>query len=160
MVFAGLCGAVYSVQGQTVPRIADVQSIIVADSAEPHEVDRRVPLRYPLAERRAGIEAEFITVFVLDTTGRVEMPSVSLVGTVPRAFWQEVCRYLSRMQITPIRRNGQPRRALVVNPFSFALDGGELGRRPRETGEAVRKSILADGVAQAAIAFEPLPHCQ
>ena len=133
IVLPVLCGLASSAQGQTAPRIADVQSIIVADSAEPTVLDRRVQLRYPLAERRAGIEAEFITVFVLDTAGRVEMPTVTLIGTIPRAFAQEICQYLSRIQISPVLRNGQARRALAVTPFSFVLEGGSLGKRPRET---------------------------
>jgi len=46
------------------------------------------PPRYPDAERARGEEAGFLVAFVLDTTGHVEVPSISFIGKAPNAFAQ------------------------------------------------------------------------
>lgn len=134
-------------------------SLVIADSGEARISDRRVSMQYPLPERQAGIEASLTAVFVLDTTGRVEMSTVTLVGPGPPAFRAEICRWLSRIQVEPVVRDGVRYRALVVNPFSFMLTGGALAQQPRETGEALRKAIIVDGIPHAALLLDPFPHC-
>jgi hypothetical protein len=140
-------------------RYVDVSSLVIADSGETRVAERRVHFEYPLAERRAGIEAEFNTVFVVDTLGRVEMPTVTFGGGAPPAFRREICRWLAGVQFVPVVRDGARRRALMVEPFRFTVEGGSLAQQPIETGTVLRQAVIADGLPHTVRALEPLPHC-
>ena len=74
--------------------------------------------RYPDRARASGEEALVVTAFVIDTSGAVERPSITLLSPANREFDDAVCKTLARVRFampTPARR------ALLVLPFEFGL---------------------------------------
>jgi hypothetical protein len=131
---------------------------VLADSGEAKPTESgRLP-RYPADMKAAGAEAAFASLFVLDTAGRVEYPSVSFAPEVARPFQVAVCSYLRNMRFTPVVRDGAPRRALVIAPWTFGLDGGVWANR-RYDAEPLRRAVVAEGLASVTAQLEARPHC-
>jgi hypothetical protein len=114
--------------------------------------------RYPAKLKSAGMEAGFAALFVLDTAGRVEYETVSFAPDVAAEFRAVVCSYLRDTQFSPTVRDGRPRRALVIGPFTFALEGGEWWRR-RYDAEPLRRGIITEGIVGAVAQLEARQHC-
>ena len=139
-------------------RFVRATELVVADRGETMPVDRLTAPRYPPAARQSGVEAQFFAVAVLDTVGRIEMPSVTFLGAAPDQFRGAVCDYYRRVALTPVIRDRQPRRALVVAPWVFALQGGALeGKQLDESG--LRNALKGQGVAAYLPQLDSLPHC-
>lgn len=167
IVVAAAC-APPPVDGDPVPvrvervRFSNVEEIIIADSGEARPRPGLPRIEYPRTERNTGVEASFAMAFVLDTAGRVERNSVSLVGTSPPAFFKEACRWLGLKQFETIRRAGAPRRALVVWDFTFDLIGAHDGirrARPAVEVESIRQMFASQGVETAARQLAQARHC-
>jgi protein TonB len=95
--------------------VANVESIVALRPGSP-------PPRYPIALRAAGIEGSVEMRFVVDTLGRVEPGSATvLVSTDPR-FTAAVEEALPRLRFTPARHGGRAVRMLVQMPFRFEIE--------------------------------------
>jgi protein TonB len=77
--------------------------------------------RYPAPLRAARIEGKVIARFVVDTTGRVIMGSVTVDASTHPAFSDAVIEALSRSRFTPAEVRGRKVRQLVSQPFVFVL---------------------------------------
>jgi hypothetical protein len=131
---------------------------VIPDSSEAHVREQgRLP-RYPPEAKAAGLEAGFASIYVLDTAGRVEYQTVSFAPDVTAAFRTVVCVYLRDMSFAPVVRDGRPRRALVVMPWTFGLEGGQWDKRQYD-GEPLRLALAREGVASAVVQLESRPHC-
>jgi hypothetical protein len=108
--------------------------------------------------RSSGVEAGFVSLFVLDTSGRVEYPTITFAPDVARSFRVAVCSYLFRMRFTPVIRDGAPRRALVITPWTFALERGQWEKRQYDVGP-LRRAVAAEGLPSAVTQLEAQPHC-
>lgn len=140
------------------PRFRAIGDLVLADSNETRPTGTgRLP-RYPADLKAAGVEAAFAAFFVVDTAGNVEYRTVSFSSPVARPFQMAVCAYLRDVRFTPVIRDGTPRRALVINPWTFGLDGGVWGKRHYDA-EPLRRAILAEGLPNAVARFEAQPHC-
>lgn len=82
---------------------------------------RSVQPRYPEQLSRAGVEGTVVARFVVDTTGRVERPTIEIVRADQALFEQSVREALIRMRFTPAEAGGRKVRQLVEQPFTFAL---------------------------------------
>ena len=140
------------------PRFIAPGNLVLADSneAKPKSVGR-LP-RYPADLKAAGVEAGFAVMFVVDTAGRVEYPTISFAPDVARPFQAAVCAYLRTSRFSPVIRDGVPRRALVINPWTFGLEGGVWERRQYDA-EPLRRAIVAEGIPSAIARLEAQPHC-
>lgn len=93
----------------------------------PHLVEREVvPLggaapRYPETLRGAGTEGTVVAEFVVDTAGRVEPATVTIVERAHPLFEQAVRQALRGMRFRPAEAGGRTVRQLVRQPFVFAL---------------------------------------
>lgn len=76
---------------------------------------------YPTLLRQAGVEGEAIVQFVVDSTGRMEPGSLTLVRATHAEFFAAVRAASPRMRFRPAEVRGRPVRMLVVQPFAFAL---------------------------------------
>ena len=91
----------------------------------PVRVVRDEPLRYPPALRRAGVEAEFVLHFVVDTTGAVEPTSFRVVGRaegappLDSAFVAAAREAVLASQYTPASIRGRRVRQIVQRPMIF-----------------------------------------
>jgi periplasmic protein TonB len=84
-------------------------------------VREQIPPRYPESLRRAGIEGDVLTKFVVDTTGRIEMRSIEILSATHEGFSAAVREALARMRFTPSMVGERKVRALAVMPFRFTL---------------------------------------
>ena len=76
---------------------------------------------YPSTLAKAGIEGRVVVRFVVDTDGRVELPSVRVVESSQRYFLESVLKALPRMRFLPAVKGGRKVRQLVEEPFNFNM---------------------------------------
>lgn len=77
--------------------------------------------RYPDILRSAGVEGEVLAQFVVDTTGRVEVPSFKVIRKSHDLFEAAVRGALPQMRFLPAEVGGRKVKQLVQQPFVFAL---------------------------------------
>jgi protein TonB len=77
--------------------------------------------RYPDMLRSANVEGEVLVQFVVDTTGRVEMPSFKVLKSSHDLFTNAVRQALSTMRFYPAEIGGRKVKQLVQQPFNFTL---------------------------------------
>lgn len=76
---------------------------------------------YPRAGRQAGIASEVLLQFVVDTAGRADMSSVSLIRAEYREFVESVLKVLPQYRFEPATLNECPARMHVQMPFRFDI---------------------------------------
>ena len=96
--------------------------VFSADQVEkPADVAGRRPLdvTYPPELFAAGVGGGVLVEFVVDTSGRIEADTYSIVSSSNPLFSQAVNRALQSVMYTPATKNGRPVRQAVQQPFSF-----------------------------------------
>ena len=76
---------------------------------------------YPGAMRAAGVDGSVLVQFVVDTTGRVEAASVSILRATHEQFGEAVRRWLGRTRYSPAEVAGRRVRQLVQQEVGFTL---------------------------------------
>jgi protein TonB len=76
---------------------------------------------YPDALRRAGVEGEVLVSFVVDTLGRAEPSSFTVLRATHELFAQAVRAAVARQRFDPARLGFRPVRQIVQQPFSFTI---------------------------------------
>jgi protein TonB len=92
-------------------RGSELQTRIIA-SAKP---------RYPESLRQAAVDGRVLVRFVVDTMGRIDMSSVSIVASTHDLFTHAVREALPGFRFKPAEVGGQHVRALAEMPFEFQL---------------------------------------
>jgi TonB family protein len=77
---------------------------------------------YPRSMAAAGIEANFVVVFVVDSTGRIDRGSLEFPATAQPLFAESVRRALERSRYRPAEMDGRPVRQLVQQEFFFRME--------------------------------------
>lgn len=77
---------------------------------------------YPRSLRSAASEGEVLVTFVVDTSGRVELSSISIVRESHALFGESVRRWLARTRYIPAEVNGGRVRQLVQQQVGFTLE--------------------------------------
>lgn len=134
------------------------EGLVLAETSEIRSVSKTPAPRYPTNERARGIEGGFAVVYVVDTAGVIQYPSIAFSGDARPAFRESVCEYLRGTRLTPIVRDGRPAAALVVRPFEFGIVGGRQERN-RYTVEPLMDAIRRDGIPATLRALASQPHC-
>lgn len=100
-------------------------SVIGEDEVEraPRMIGARPALRYPDALRGAGIGGRVVLEFVVDTAGRAEPGSATVVESTRPEFADVVRRALPLFLFAPGEHAGRRVRTRVQLPFEFRLDG-------------------------------------
>jgi TonB family protein len=109
--------------GNSSDRLAEGDGIYTAPMVEKAVVPRpgnAAPL-YPAALRSAQIEGAVTARFVVDTTGRAEPSSITIIETTHAAFAEAVRRSLLHARYLPATVGGRPVRQLVEQRFEFSL---------------------------------------
>jgi TonB family protein len=78
---------------------------------------------YPDSLRLNGVEGRVIAQFVVDTTGRVDVPSFVLLESTHGRFTASVREALPRMLFRPAELGGRRIKQLVQLPFVFRIEG-------------------------------------
>jgi len=117
---------------------------------------------YPDAERAADHTAFPVVAFVVDTTGVIELPTISFLDDTKPTFRQALCEYLPQLRFQPLVLAGQKMRVLAVEVYGF-----NTATAPDAAG-SVRAHVLARQL-QESFATQPVenvipdlerrPHC-
>src|SRR5688572_18658848 len=112
LVFATSCAGTGS------PRFVRTHELDVVDSTWQLQRVKAVPPVYPKEARESEKSDTVIVAYVVDTTGRVEYRTISVLRR-PRdyTFTKAVCYSLARFQLSP----PPTARMLVVQPFAFTI---------------------------------------
>lgn len=79
---------------------------------------------YPDLLRQAGIQGQVLLEALIDTTGRVQGASISVVSATNPGFVEPARRALIATLFRPARVNGRAVSTLVRVPFAFSIRGG------------------------------------
>jgi protein TonB len=82
----------------------------------------RTPPAYPPLSRRMGEEGKVVLRVEMDEQGVVSMARVATGSGFPRLD-EAALAAVKTWRCTPARRDGQPVRAVALQPFKFILDG-------------------------------------
>jgi hypothetical protein len=130
--------------------------LVLADSGEMKFVGEPPPLQFRLSDPRAS--AAFILAFVVDTLGKVEMPSVSFGNDVSQPILKAVCRALRVAEYHPLKRDGRLRRALTVEMLIIRqFDTPAAGR---VSATPLRTAIKENGIVETLPILAKQPHCE
>ena len=77
--------------------------------------------RYPETLRQNRIDGRVLVQFTVDTTGRVDMPSIRVMQSTHDLFTQAVRSALASFRFRPAEVNGKRVAALAEMPFEFQI---------------------------------------
>jgi protein TonB len=77
--------------------------------------------RYPDILKSAGVEGEVVVAFVVDTTGRADVPSLKILKSTHELFAMAVRTALPSMRFLPAEVGGKKVKQLVQQPFVFNI---------------------------------------
>jgi len=77
--------------------------------------------RYPETLRQNRIDGRVLVQFTVDTTGRVDMPSIRVMQSTHDLFTQAVRSALASFRFRPAEVNGKRVTALAEMPFEFQI---------------------------------------
>lgn len=106
----------------------------------------------------AGIQTRVIMAFVVDSSGRVDLPTITIIqhGWTPD-FDDAVCEYLVTAQFT---WGPHPQRGPVVVPFDFDIRNGHAAKLPPVPDlKAFGEELKQLSPAQLDAWLAPRPHC-
>lgn len=146
------------------PRLVHAEEVIIppADAEWPRPAGNPTTEfpQYPVGARSGGIEGRVVTAFVIGESGRVEYPTISIVGRPSeRAFETSVCAFLrtARFSWSP----HPPVRGLVITQFEFTLSGAMVTQPliPKPDLRDLGDSLRGMTPQQRAAWIESKPHC-
>jgi len=108
---------------QGISRDHDVGISQLFSSEGPEVLSGPLP-RYPELLRQAGVQGRVILEAIVDTTGRVEPASVTIVSATNPAFVEPARRALLATLFRPAEVGGQATSMRVRIPFEFTLKNG------------------------------------
>jgi hypothetical protein len=130
--------------------------LVLADSGEMKFVGEPPPLQFRSSDPRAS--AAFILAFVVDTLGKVEMPSVSFGNDVTPPILRAVCRALRAAEYHPVKRDGRLRRALTVE--MLIIRQSDTPAAGRVSATPLRTAIRENGIVETLPILAKQPHCE
>jgi hypothetical protein len=139
---------------------ADASTLVFATDSAPRAAPGSRGPSYPRAMKEQGVEAAVPVAFIVDTAGRVEPRSVSFLSPVaPQGFRTSICEFLLRARFEPLRQDGGARRALVLEPFLFGLEGGRFYHARPDMGPQ-REAARRLGLDSTLALLDRQPHCR
>jgi len=130
---AGLAGMLVVVACNTpTPTVVDssaaAPAAAVADRYFEFQVDSQavlaplMELKYPVAQRKAGVEGEVIVQFVVGTDGTPDMATFEVLKSNQAAFTEAAQAALATAKFKPAMKDGRPVKQVVQLPFVFSLN--------------------------------------
>lgn len=111
-------------RADTAARAAGDLGDLLTSLAVDHQVEilpGQRPPRYPVALERAGIAGDVTVQFIVDTTGRVERGSLTILAATHPDFARAVQESLPALRFVPALARGRVVRQLVEQRFHFEL---------------------------------------
>ena len=100
----------------------DGSSVTLGDAA-PEVLSGPIPV-YPELLRQAGVEGQVVLEARVDSTGRVQRASISVVSATHQGFVEPARQALRATLFRPAHVNGRAVPILVRVPFAFSIRGG------------------------------------
>jgi TonB family protein len=94
--------------------------------------------RYPDVLRTAKIEGMVLMSFVVDTTGKIDMPSALILKAPDARFLPAVIAALPDMRFTPAKLDGHRVRQLVSQPYYFQNTDSTKAHGPQSIDQAIK----------------------
>lgn len=147
MLVAGCTHPSPSVQAPPTVRFLSSDDIAILPDSGPLLWGRIAP-RFPPRREEGGLPSVIVIVaYVVDTSGRTELATVSFLESPPRdpneliphGFRLSVCDFLRDARFKPATVGGQPQRALVIQPFVFHSDGAPPAPNVARYENAIRQ---------------------
>jgi hypothetical protein len=142
-------------QESALARYGVVDELVLADSSEVRLAQK--PKATDLGLRGQYASASFIVLFIVDTLGRVEMPSVSFGNDVPKPFMNAACIALHAVEYMPIRRDGIARRVVTIENWS--IQRADTPGAGKVSPEPLRNMMRSNGIIEMLPIFAQQPHC-
>jgi TonB family protein len=114
-VEGGTATGVTPPSGDQIYSTAEVDQPPALLSAPPLERD------YPTLLRQAGIKGRVVIEAVIDTTGKAELASITVIQSVHPGFNDAAKRWMSRALFRPARKDGKVVRVLVRQAIDYSL---------------------------------------
>jgi hypothetical protein len=118
---------------------------------------------YPWEQQMRGITAVPVVAYVLDTTGRVEIETVSFLNSSPAEFVDAVCAFLPKLRFEPFIVGDIKSRVLLVELYGFTtwkhLDRGGLKASQTLVTQS-QEEFSTSPMARVVARLEALPHCR
>lgn len=158
---AGMWGAraAHAQSGGGRERFPDFTEVVLLPTPSPVPLPGQKPPQFPNNLRQAGRESFVVAAGVVDTSGSMDLRSVSFLQLTDARFRGAVCDWLSRLRLQPYADSTGLRRALVLVPLAFEITGDRPPKGAPATmayemmiRRAPRDSVLAR--------LESLPHCR
>lgn len=146
------------------PRFADTARIISDSIPVPvHALRSLRHPEYPVAEMTQAANGLLVALFVIDTSGQVELPTISFARSDEQDFERSVCEFLRSVQYVPITIHGHPRRVLVRDVFQFSMtDNSDRDPLAQTSGDIYAAVPPAARFPTRTLLFaylDALPHC-
>jgi len=118
--------------------------------------------RYPRDQESMGINAAPVVAYVIDTTGRIELETVSFLNVSPPEFIDAVCAFLPAKRFEPFVVVDQKWRVLLVEMYGFNhwknRDTTMLNTAALLV-KASQEEFATSPISKAVRRLDPLPHC-
>ncbi len=119
--------------------------------------------RYPQEHEARGIHAAAVVAYIIDTTGRIELETVSFLNRSAPEIIDAVCAFLPTKRFEPFVVADQKWRVLLVEMYGFTT-----WRDPDTTMLNAAKSLekrsqeefATSPISKAVARLDLLPHCQ
>ena len=126
---------------------------------ETKPVSRGAPVRFAVA-RSDSLEARFLAVYIVDTTGAVDLSSVRFVSEARPAFRRGTCESLASTKYAPLHRAGRARRFVMVSEYRYLYRGNIPTEEPAGARyDSARAAITGQGVNVALAQLANAPSC-
>jgi hypothetical protein len=126
---------------------------------ETKPVSPGAPVRFAVA-RSDSLQARFLAVYIVDTTGAVDQSSVRFVAEARPAFRRGVCESLASTKYAPLHRAGRARRFVMVSEYRYLYRGNIPTEEPAGARyDSARAAIAGQGVNVALAQLANAPSC-
>jgi len=117
---------------------------------------------YPWDLQMRGITAVPVVAYVIDTTGRVELETVSFLNSSPTEFVAAVCAFLPKLRFEPFVVGDIKSRVLLVELYGFTtwkhMDRGGLNASKMLVAQS-QEEFSTSPISRVVARLDPLPHC-
>jgi TonB family protein len=97
-----------------------------------------MPPHYPETLKSAGIGGVVVLAFIVDTAGRVDVGSATVLQLTDDRFLSSVVAALPLLRFTPAEFAGRKVRQLVAQPYYFGLTDTTKAHGPQTIDQAVK----------------------
>jgi hypothetical protein len=126
---------------------------------ETKPVSPGAPVRFAVAGSDS-LQARFLAVYIVDTTGAVDLSTVRFVSEARPAFQRGVCESLASTKYAPLHRAGRARRFVLVSEYRYLYRGNIPTEEPAGARyDSARAAIAGQGVNVALAQLVNVPSC-